>query len=253
MQNALSSNNATPLIEQAIIAESLEDVRLVLRKFCERVELEHFIYGALVPASLVKPDVLILNGYPPDWREHYEMQSYLSVDPTVRHCRSRSVPINWQELSSDPATSSKKAVQCLCEARDVGLVSGVSVPLHGVGAEWGMISVAGRGSGKPSVSKSISDELSLLAPHVHEAVKRTTTLESEMLVKDDQTYLTAREKEVLLWSSEGKTTSDVALILNIRERTVTFHLQNTLKKLNVCNRTHAVARAISLGLINPIL
>ena len=67
------------------------------------------------------------------------------------------------------------------------------------------------------------------------------------------TRTTAREAEALLWTAEGKTSHDIALILGVSERTVVFHLQNVARKLNVSNRTHAVARAISLGLINPLL
>jgi DNA-binding CsgD family transcriptional regulator len=63
--------------------------------------------------------------------------------------------------------------------------------------------------------------------------------------------LTPREQECLLWVTEGKTTWETSQILNISERTVTFHLQNTVDKLGVVNRQQAVARAVALGIIRP--
>jgi LuxR family transcriptional regulator len=53
----------------------------------------------------------------------------------------------------------------------------------------------------------------------------------------------------LRWSAEGKTASEIALILSISERTVTFHVVNAMQKLNVNNKISAVIRAIMLGLL----
>jgi DNA-binding CsgD family transcriptional regulator len=63
-------------------------------------------------------------------------------------------------------------------------------------------------------------------------------------------HLTSREREVLTWASRGKTSAEIALILDLRERTVNFHFDQAMKRLNVVNRTHAVARALSLRLID---
>ena len=62
--------------------------------------------------------------------------------------------------------------------------------------------------------------------------------------------LTQREAEVLRWIKEGKTNIDIAQILNLSPWTVKNHMQAILKKLSVQNRSHAVARAISLGILS---
>ena len=61
--------------------------------------------------------------------------------------------------------------------------------------------------------------------------------------------LTDREKEILTWLMEGKSSWDIGQILSISERTVKFHVNNICIKLNAVNRTHAVAKAI----LNKIL
>jgi DNA-binding NarL/FixJ family response regulator len=62
--------------------------------------------------------------------------------------------------------------------------------------------------------------------------------------------LTDREKEVLGWVGRGKTSSEIAIILGVSERTVNFHCDQAMKRLDVINRTQAVATAIAQGLIS---
>jgi len=64
--------------------------------------------------------------------------------------------------------------------------------------------------------------------------------------------LTTRETECLRWIANGKTSSEIAILLSIAESTVNFHLKNTFGKLNASNRSHAVAKAVALGLVKPI-
>ena len=58
-----------------------------------------------------------------------------------------------------------------------------------------------------------------------------------------------REREVLRSISEGLTNQEIAGKLFISEGTVKWHVNNILGKLGVRNRTGAVAKAKSLGLL----
>lgn len=61
--------------------------------------------------------------------------------------------------------------------------------------------------------------------------------------------LTLREKDILRWSSEGKTAEEIALLMGVSERTINFHIGNSIKKLSVANKTAATAKAVYLQLI----
>ncbi len=89
----------------------------------------------------------------------------------------------------------------------------------------------------------------LLTCYLHEAVQRIVLSKGPIPLK--KINLTEREKECLLWAAEGKTGWEIANIIRISERTVTFHLQNAAQKLGVVNRQQAISRALSLGLIEP--
>lgn len=59
-----------------------------------------------------------------------------------------------------------------------------------------------------------------------------------------QLGLTTREAEILLWVAQGKTNPEIAIILNIRPRTVKKHLEHIFSKLGVETRTSATRTAI---------
>jgi LuxR family quorum sensing-dependent transcriptional regulator len=61
--------------------------------------------------------------------------------------------------------------------------------------------------------------------------------------------LTPRELEVLGWVAGGKSASEIAGILKITKRTVDEHAQTAVRKLGAANRTHAVAIAVRVRII----
>ena len=63
--------------------------------------------------------------------------------------------------------------------------------------------------------------------------------------------LTDRELEALTWAARGKSSSDIAVILRISERTVNFHMDNAMRKLGVATRIQAAVKCAMLGLIRP--
>lgn len=61
--------------------------------------------------------------------------------------------------------------------------------------------------------------------------------------------LSYQEREVLTLVAHGNTGGIISGMMGISERTVRFHMSNTLKKLKAANSAHAVAIAISKKLI----
>lgn len=56
--------------------------------------------------------------------------------------------------------------------------------------------------------------------------------------------LTAREAEILMWISRGKTNRDIGVILDSSPRTVNKHLEHIFEKLGVTTRSAAVSKAL---------
>ncbi|MBI5055422.1 MAG: response regulator [Nitrospirae bacterium] len=82
----------------------------------------------------------------------------------------------------------------------------------------------------------------------------TTIIKEAVLIRQSSSNahgISVREQEVLNWLIEGKNSDDISLILNISARTVKFHINNIMQKLNAVNRAQAVAIAIEKGIIAP--
>lgn len=63
--------------------------------------------------------------------------------------------------------------------------------------------------------------------------------------------LTQREMMIIYLMSAGHTASEIAKLLELRPRTVENHKRSIYEKLGVGSQSHAVARAIWLGLLQP--
>ena len=63
--------------------------------------------------------------------------------------------------------------------------------------------------------------------------------------------LNDREVEVLTWAARGKTSAEIAKILDVAKRTVDFHIENARGKLGAATRTEAVLKAATGRLIEP--
>lgn len=62
--------------------------------------------------------------------------------------------------------------------------------------------------------------------------------------------LTDRETEAMTWVAKGKSSTDIAQLMNVSERTVNFHVSNVIRKLGVATRVQAAIRCALLGLID---
>jgi DNA-binding CsgD family transcriptional regulator len=228
-------------------SRDIAELQTVCTRFCQEQGFDHFIYGARISKSLRNPSYIVINGYPEEWRQHYEDVGYLHTDPTVTHCFSQTLPLFWQDIDLRRPINHK----LFYEAADFGLISGVSLPVHCIRGGTAMLSFSSHQQTQQSQPHFI-DRLALshlFANYLHEAVLRLAEETPELHLNSK--LLSQREKECLLWITEGKTSWEISRILNISERTVAFHINNAMRKLDVTNRQQAVARAITLGHIHP--
>lgn len=248
--NKIIQPDVQDLIEETRTATSVEDIHSICSKITHRFGFDQFMYGSRIPTSFVRPQVIIISGYDKDWWDHYTSESYMSIDPIVEYGSKNILPLQWHELDAEHH-SNKRVRRMMNESAEFGLKSGMSFPVHTTRGEAAMLSFAS--SKAPENNRQhmqyVAPHLMYFACHLHESVMRIfhTTQDVESI------DLTARERECLLWAAEGKTSDETADILNISESTVRFHLNNAARKLNVYSRRHAIARAVCLGLISPVI
>jgi LuxR family transcriptional regulator, activator of conjugal transfer of Ti plasmids len=186
---------------------------------------------------------VILTTYPDHWVARYLTRDYQWRDPVMAQAQTAILPFRWSSLAPTPR---QRVV--MEEARAAGLVSGLCVPVHGAAGETAVLCFAS--SQDTPVFDALmarhEADLHVMGLYFHAAV-------AEALAKrppDAPVRLTMREREILQWVAQGKTTWDISAIVAISERTVIFHIENLKRKLGVTSRSHAVAKAIRLGLIS---
>lgn len=69
---------------------------------------------------------------------------------------------------------------------------------------------------------------------------------SQMAEEALQALLTRRQREIMEWIAEGKTSAEAAIILDISPRTVEKHLEAVFQRLGVENRITAVRRYLEM-------
>lgn len=91
----------------------------------------------------------------------------------------------------------------------------------------------------------------LLMPYLHTALHRMLMTEKSAPERRglSTSRLSAREAQVIGLVRDGKTNQEIAAELELSPLTVKNHVQNILRKLQVANRTQAVAKAVKSRLI----
>ena len=235
------------LFESLLNCGTVEELHSNATGIARQMGFEHFLYGVQVNTSLTRPYRFILSCYPENWRKHYDEEGYANIDPTVAHCAKTSIPVIWK----NEMFKGRKEARVRSEAKECGLVSGASFSVHGSRGEAAMLSLSTSRESREAQDDIVAmmGKAQLLTCYLHEAVQRIVLSKGPIPLK--KINLTDPEKECLVWAAEGKTGWEIANIIKISERTVTFHLQNAVHKLGVVNRQQAISRALSMGLIEP--
>ena len=201
-------------------------------------------FHAYIMAGLPTPgtsltDLTVANGWPPEWFEIYTRENFSIMDPVPRHGASTVQPFEWGEARYDK-DSNPAAHLVMTRATEFRLMQGYCIPLHY--DEGG--AVISMGTEQLTIDPLAKSALQLVGVYAHNRIRSLGRPKPE---KHD--LLTPREREILRWAADGKTSWEVSVILGISERTVKFHLIQASHKLNAVNRTAAVAKALARGLI----
>lgn len=202
---------------------------------------DYCAYGLRMPLPLSNPKTVMFNNYPESWQRRYEGENYLVIDPTVRHGTKSIMPVVWTDDLFEPVREFWE------DARSFGLRHGWAQSSRNPDSVAGMLTLAR--SGEPLSDLELRDKgpkMTWLAQAAHSSMSRLLTLR---LMPEANVHLSAREVAVLQWTAEGKTSSEIADILKIAERTVNFHISNAMVKLNAGNKTAAAVRAALLGFL----
>ncbi|MCG2584146.1 LuxR family transcriptional regulator [Massilia sp. TS11] len=219
----------------------------MLFKLARKCGFDHALFGVIPNRNTPLHAAYLASNYPSEWRQTYDRKQLHYVDPTVSHCLHSSLPIVWK-----PSIFLGERQCALYEqAAGYGLRSGVSLPLHGAGGQFGVLSFVGPDAEHLGRQGNLQElaMLCLLRDYALESAQRFVDPKPDQV--QDGINLTERELECLRWAMLGKSSWEISRILRRSEATINFHLSNTKKKFDVQTRQQAVVKAIKLGLLMP--
>lgn len=217
---------------------SMQSLVQVLRDITGELGFDHCSYVLRQPLPIAQPAVYWGSTYPQAWLDRYMAQNYLERDPLVQNALASDVPVVWSDRSVE------RLPEFWEEARSFGINHGWAVSSRGRDHTVGLLTVA-RERVAVSAGELEQSEMRLLwLAHTMHGVASLLPDVAQPVMEP----LSAREREVLLWSAAGKTADEIGLILAISTRTVTFHINRCIAKLGAANKTEAVSKALVLGL-----
>jgi DNA-binding CsgD family transcriptional regulator len=228
------------LIERLESAEGLEDLQILIEELRDRYGVDHIVYHWVNSNG----EQYGCGTYDLEWVNRYLEKGYLRVDPVVAGCYQRFHPVDWKRLD----WSSKAARALMQDAIAYGIGNqGYSIPLRGPNGQFALFSLSHncRDEEWEDFTTSNRRDLILVAHYFNQKA-----LEFEPgRTPDPAQPLSPREIEAMTLLAVGYSRAQAADTLSISEHTLRVYVESARHKLGALNTTHAVARALSRGVI----
>lgn len=227
-------------IEDMQSVASLDDLQGRIVGLRDTFDVEHLVYHSV---NSTGGQYAALT-YPLDWVDRYLEQDYARVDPVVLGCYRRFHPVDWQRLD----WSGKAARDFMGEATESGVgCQGFSVPIRGPSGQFALFTVSdNRTDAKwATYTEAHVRDLILAAHFINQKALELENGTDESLQK----ALSPREVDALTLLAMGYSRGQAAEGLSISEHTLRVYIESARFKLGANNTTHAVARALTLGLL----
>ncbi len=237
-----------------------------LKETMQGIVSDHgFASWCFIDAGRAYQDVPLYFGTSEDvWHDNYKNNGYVHVDPYIAKARRTNTPFDWGSITAEPRRRGPKSpiVRLMEDAADFGFKEGLIFPYHFVddlGRNHSTVCVFYWRDGVPQFQNLVLErrlELHMSAIYFMQRAMQISAMHSRDKValfdveRRGGPLLTDRERSVMAWAARGKTSDETADILRIAQTTVDKHIANALEKLDARNRTHGVAKCITLGLID---
>lgn len=228
------------ILEDLEHATGVEDLQRLIVALRDHFAVDHMVYHWVNSNG----EQYGCGTYSDEWVERYITKDYLKIDPVVSGCYQRFHPVDWKRLD----WSSRASRQFQADAIQHGVGNqGFSIPIRGPNGQFAMFTVSDNAADDAwaEFAETNRRDLILIAYYFNQKA-----LEFEPgRTPEPAPALSPREVEAMTFLAIGYSRAQVAQMLAISEHTLRVYIESARFKLGAQNTTHAVARAISRGLI----
>lgn len=228
------------ILEELEQAKTLADMQTLTERLRDLFNIDHVAYHWVDSAG----DQYGAGTYSLAWQQRYMEQNYQRIDPVILGCFQRFHPVDWKRLD----WSSKAVRSFQVESMEYGLGNqGFSVPVRGPNGQFALFTVNHSCTDEEwaAFTETHRRDLILLAHYLNQ---KALEFEPERAPEVAQS-LSPREVDAMTLLAMGYNRAQVANTLSISEHTLRVYIESARFKLGALNTTHAVARALSRGLI----
>jgi len=228
------------ILEALEATRTLDGLQAIVEKVCKAFRVDHAMYHWVDSVG----EQYGCGTYGQEWIDRYIEKGYVRTDPVITGCYQRFHPVDWRRLD----WSSKSAREFLEDSQKFGVgTHGYSIPIRGPNGQFALF----------TVSHNCDDEAwdRFIEAHSRNLILvghyfNRKALEFEPKRTPEQAPpLSPREVDALTLLAIGYSRAQVAKTLSISEHTLRVYIESARFKLGALNTTHAIARAISCGLI----
>lgn len=235
---------ANEYLHHASRLSSADEIMLALQGLLNDSGIAYHCLSFLPSATQSFQEVTLASRFPAGFIEHYTEQDYIKVDPSIRHVRTALFPFRWHKEAPFDPERDPRAVQAVRACREAGLSDGIVIPVNS--RRLGRLGQIWFGGAEFHLADNEWPALHLAAQYAFDRI-----MQIDGSIVGNANPLSEREREVLTLAANFLTTDQIAERLNISERTVRWHVGNSIRKLDAINRTQAVSLARRHGFIEP--
>ena len=161
----------------------------------------------------------------------------LQASPVFRHCKEALEPFFWYDTPREPYDDER-----FKRAREDGVPEALGVPVPGpkgaIGAGW-------FGSATNSRSELYNHRFTIQVI----CIAGFYRLKDLIAPPEEPTHsrLSKREREILVGVAKGMSSEEIGGLLRLSDRTVDWHIEQAMKRLDAKNRVQAVVLAMQRG------
>ncbi|MCA8900295.1 MAG: LuxR family transcriptional regulator [Hyphomonas sp.] len=180
-------------------------------------------------------------GFPAEWESAYR-ETLHTHDPLPDIALRLGTAFRWGDLPSDIQLQPAEA-DYLKSLGQWGMANGIGVPAYGSAARVGFVGLGGPLEAD-GVEKADLDIVRI-------AAEASYLRYCELIVAEsgDIPRLSSRELDVLHWMAQGKSNAAIARQLELSPETVDTYVRRIFQKLNVSDRTSAVVKGVTRGIV----
>jgi len=228
------------LIDTLALPLDESGARRALSDFAEEAGFRFFAY-----LYLKGPETFVVSNYPREWQAVYIEKNYLRVDPVITNAKHGPPLFTWSGGEEARRLGRRAVSQFFSDAARFGICSGLSVSVP-VGFRDRMVFTLASAAPQVQVEGRINPVTAAVAvAFVHSRLARVRSDASLI----SEVRLSPREAECLRWFAEGVAMPDIALMLNLSERTVRSYIGMATHKVGAANNRQAGTIAARMGLI----